>query len=512
MHLALYRKWRPVTFDEVYGQDHITKILKYEVANNKTTHAYLFSGSRGTGKTTCAKILAKAVNCYRPVNGNPCCGCEACIFIDNNTTTDFFEMDAASNTGVEYIRDIKDDVVYAPSVLKTRIYIIDEAHMLSISAFNALLKTLEEPPPDVLFILATTESQKIPPTVLSRCQRFEFRRISNSVLTERLKYIAEAENIKIDNDAALMIARLAQGGFRDAISLLELCSGDPQNNITSDTVIKIAGVTDREQISLIIRAVLEGGNKQIFDIISQIYSSSKDIGVFWSDLLNYYRDMLIIKSTSSPENYMELTESEFNDVKKTAERYDTEKLLYHCKIIDDTYSAMQQNNVSKRLCAEITLIRLTDDKYNVSYEALASRIAALENKSFKASNVNTEINSDGGRKDTVVIEEKSELKPTQLKAIQHWIEVIKKYEETDKIAASFLQKTKGFFCGGDIMIIAADNMAINMLDKETVKENIADIINYIENKNYKAGDIKYEIKQRDRSYDDTYINDLVDPY
>ena len=218
MHQALYRKWRPQNFDDVYGQEHVTSILKYETENNKFSHAYLFCGSRGTGKTTCAKILAKAVNCTSPINGSPCNKCAACLSIDAGTATDVLEMDAASNNGVDNIRDIRDEVVYTPSSLKYRVYIVDEVHMLSGSAFNALLKTLEEPPAHAIFILATTELHKLPSTIVSRCQRHDFRRIATDTLVSRLECISNAEGIEYDTDALRIIAKMAQGGMRDAIS------------------------------------------------------------------------------------------------------------------------------------------------------------------------------------------------------------------------------------------------------------------------------------------------------
>ena len=244
MHQALYRKWRPKTFNDVCGQDHITSILKYEIDNSKFSHAYLFCGSRGTGKTSCAKILSKAVNCLSPEGGNPCGKCEACLSIENGTTTDVLEMDAASNNGIDNIRDIRDEVVYAPSSLKYRVYIIDAVHMLSASAFNALLKTLEEPPEHVVFILATTELHKLPATIISRCQRFDFRRISTEVLKNHLLHIADAEGIDLCPEAAVMLAKQAQGGMRDAISLLELCAGS-REKITPEVVNITVGARGR---------------------------------------------------------------------------------------------------------------------------------------------------------------------------------------------------------------------------------------------------------------------------
>ena len=239
MHHALYRKWRPKDFSDVVGEDHITKILQYEVSESKLNHAYLFCGFLGIGKTTCAKILAKAVNCRNCVNGNPCNNCDICKSIDLGNSLDVIEMDAASNTGVDYIRDIKDEIIFTPSSLSKRVYIIDEVHMLSDSAFNALLKTLEEPPENVIFILATTEPHKIPATIISRCQKFDFKRITSDVIINRLQFIAKEESIDITYDGAFLIARLAQGGMRDAISLLELCAADGES-ITAERDGEIA--------------------------------------------------------------------------------------------------------------------------------------------------------------------------------------------------------------------------------------------------------------------------------
>ena len=503
MHLALYRKWRPAAFDEVYGQDHITSILKYEVANSKTTHAYLFSGSRGTGKTTCAKIMAKAVNCLNPDNGNPCGKCDACAAIDNVLTTDILEMDAASNTGVDYIRDIKDEVVYAPSVLRNRVYIIDEVHMLSISAFNALLKTLEEPPDNVVFILATTEPQKIPATVLSRCQRFEFRRISNDIIADRIEFIAKHEHIDIERDAAIMIARLAQGGMRDAISMLELCSGEEKKLITEDIVLSVAGVSGREQIAAMCTAVLNNDIEFIFKGIADLYILSKDIGVFWSDLLSYYRDMLIVKTTKNPVDYLDLTQSEYAELKKLADRYTMEKLLYHCKVMDDTYVSMQYNNISKRLCAEMTLVKMANKQYDSSPESLLARISALENRTTSIPVMNL---SD-------VPKHAAEPKPKvkrELKALQCWADLVKQYEGIDKTVASFLARSKGYSDGVNLIVTVTSSFEQTMIDTDNVKNKIAALLSNLTDVSYKTDDIIIELKRQSNTADDSFIDDFVD--
>ena len=503
MRLALYRKWRPKTFDEVCGQEHITAILKYEVANKKTTHAYLFSGSRGTGKTSCAKIMAKAVNCLNPDNGNPCGECEACAAGENETTTDILEMDAASNTGVEYIRDIKDEVVYAPSMMRNRVYIIDEVHMLSISAFNALLKTLEEPPDNVVFILATTEPQKIPATVLSRCQRFDFRRMTNDIIADRIEYIAGQENISIDRDAAIMIARLSQGGMRDAVSMLELCSGGNQL-ITQDVVLETAGVSGREQVAEMCEAVLDNNIESIFKIIGDLYISSKDIGVFWSDLLSYYRDMLIVKNTAEPEKYLDLTKSEYNDLKKLTARYTMEKLLYHCKVMDDTYVSMQYNNISKRLCAEMTLVKMANNQYDNSAESLAARVAALETRTTLPVNMIEQTDVPP------VSKPQTPKVKRELKALQCWADLVKKYDSIDKHTASFLARSKGYSDGASVIIAVSSSIEERMINDGNVKSKIAALLVSLTETAYEIGDIKVELKKQSDTADNSYIDDFVE--
>ena len=377
MHQALYRKWRPSSFDEVYGQEHITSILKYEVANNKFSHAYLFCGSRGTGKTSCAKILAKAVNCLSPRDGSPCGVCEACRAIDSGSTTDVIEMDAASNNGVDNIRDIRDEVVYSPSNLKYRVYIIDEVHMLSVSAFNALLKTLEEPPEHVVFILATTELHKLPATIISRCQRFDFRRIATEVLKNHLLRVAKAEDIVLEEPAAILLAKQAQGGMRDAISLLDLCAGSRERideKLVNDTIGKIG----RENMLSVVRAVAAKDYETIFAAIDEVVQSSRDITVFWQDLISVYRDLLIVKSSKNASGYLDLTDSETEALTSLASSFTVETLSYHCSMLQEAFFAMQKANAVRRITAELTLVRMCDERLNSSPEAMLSRISSVE--------------------------------------------------------------------------------------------------------------------------------------
>ena len=377
MHQALYRKWRPHDFDAVYGQEHITSILKYEVANNKFSHAYLFCGSRGTGKTSCAKILAKAVNCLDPQNGNPCGKCEACLSIDSGAATDVLEMDAASNNGVDNIRDIRDEVVYSPSSLKYRVYIIDEVHMLSVSAFNALLKTLEEPPEHVVFILATTELHKLPATIISRCQRFDFRRIATEVLKNHLLRVAKAENIDLCESAAVLLAKQAQGGMRDAISLLDLCAGS-RERIDDELVNNTVGTVGRENMLTVVKAIVEKDYETIFSTVDSVVQSSRDITVFWQDLISVYRDLLILKSSRNAAAYLDLTDSEMQALTSIAASFTSEQLSYHCGMLQEALLTMQKANAVRRITAELTLVRMCDERLSSSPEAMLSRIANIE--------------------------------------------------------------------------------------------------------------------------------------
>ena len=377
MHQALYRKWRPQTFDDVFGQDHITRVLKYEAEHGLFSHAYLFCGSRGTGKTTCAKILAKVVNCEHPVNGSPCGVCDSCKLIETSTVTDILEMDAASNNSVDNIRDIRDEVVYTPSALKYRVYIVDEVHMLSGSAFNALLKTLEEPPAHVIFILATIELHKLPSTIISRCQRFDFRRIAIPELMRRIMQIAEAEGIELERDAAFLIAKMAQGGMRDSISLLELCAGSHER-ITVDLVNETVGSTGRSSMLRVVRAIAEQDCETILREIDQVVRSSRDIRVFWQDLISLYRDILVIRTSAKASEYLDLTESETEELRAVAALFTKETLLYHSKLLEDGLAAMQKSADIRRITAEFTLLRMSEPSLSVSSESLLSRISELE--------------------------------------------------------------------------------------------------------------------------------------
>ncbi len=374
---ALYRKWRPAHFDDVSGQDAITDILKYEVETGKLSHAYLFCGSRGTGKTTCAKILAKAVNCLSPLGGNPCNECEACRSIDAGIATDVIEMDAASNNGVDNVRDMKDEIAFTPAVLKYRVYIIDEVHMMSSSAFNALLKTLEEPPTYVIFILATTEFHKLPTTIVSRCQRFDFRRISGDNIVARLKHIATNEGISLTDDGARVIARVSRGGMRDAVSLLELCAGVGRD-IDEELVFSTVGSGNREGIYKLLDAIISSDYSTVYGTVNEVVMNSGDLSVFWQDLIDAYRDIMVVKNTPFAKDYLDLTEVEYTTLRAIAEKLTPVRLVYHTSVLEGALADMQRAFNSKRAIAEIALTRMCDPKTTATVEALIERVDSLE--------------------------------------------------------------------------------------------------------------------------------------
>ena len=377
MYQVLYRKWRPKVFSDVVGQPHITSTLTNELKAGRLAHAYLFTGSRGTGKTTCAKILAKAVNCLNPIDGNPCNECEICKGIDSGSILDVVEIDAASNNGVDNIRDLREETNFTPSKAKYRVYIIDEVHMLSIGAFNALLKTLEEPPEYVMFILATTEVHKLPATILSRCQRFDFRRIAPEDITGRLKYIAEEENISLTDDGAMLIARIADGGMRDALSLLDQCAGE-NKEVNAETVRKSAGLAGRDYLFAVSDAVINHDCKKVLEIIDSLHNSSCDMERLCTELTEHFRNFMICKTMPSPSELIICTDDELNRIKDEASRFTLEQILFALDLLQKALESLR-NGADRRIKMEMTLIKLCSPKLSESTEAILERISILEN-------------------------------------------------------------------------------------------------------------------------------------
>lgn len=521
MHQALYRKWRPCTFDDVCGQEHITSILKYEASMGKFNHAYLFCGSRGTGKTTCAKILAKAVNCENPKDGSPCGVCASCKAIDEGSATDVLEMDAASNNGVDNIRDIREEVAYPPSLLKYRVYIVDEVHMLSDGAFNALLKTLEEPPEYVIFILATTELHELPATIISRCQRFEFRRISVDVLVKRLSYIAEKEGINAEHGALQQIAKIAQGGMRDAISLLDLCAGGQRNTvIDEETVNEIVGISSYSTLVAVVRAIADKNFDLIFKEIDSIVRSSKDIAVFWQNLMSFYRDMLVMKSSRDAEKYLDLTENELKQLTEIAARFSRETILAHCKQLEGAYLSIKKSNAVKRTIAELTLVKMCDDTLEASNENLLSRISKLEDivalggishKTVeKAETTNDEkrhVEKSTPKTAPSSISHTAEQKP---KGLSCWAEVIERVAQSDNRVASYLKQTKAFVVGGEcVKVYVPDSFTMMMIDNSGAKDTLRAALSMCLKRDVKDTQLSFELMTEKIIDDDDSVLDTL---
>ncbi len=376
MHKALYRKWRPQVFSDVSGQSHITETLMHEVEVGRLSHAYLFTGSRGTGKTTCAKILSKAVNCLNPQNGNPCNECEVCRGIDDGSILDVTEIDAASNNGVDNIRDLREEANFTPAVAKYRVYIIDEVHMLSTGAFNALLKTLEEPPSHVLFILATTEVHMLPATILSRCQRFDFRRIPPEDIAKRLLLVSEKENLKLAEDAAMLIARIADGALRDALSILDQCASFSEE-ITLNIVSKAAGLLGRDYLFEISDAIKNQDSASVLSIIDRLHASSCDMERLINELVNHFRNVMITKTTKNPEEFIVCTPDELNRYKEYSSSVTYGTILYIMETLT-TESAQLKYSAHQRAKVETMLIRLCSPKLSTEISALVSRIDELQ--------------------------------------------------------------------------------------------------------------------------------------
>ena len=374
---ALYRKYRPQTFDDVSGQMAVTQTLKTQIMTGKMSHAYLFTGSRGTGKTSCAKILAKAVNCLNPDHGNPCNVCEACKAIDSGSCMDVLEIDAASNNGVDNVRDLRDDAIYTPSQVKMRVYIIDEVHMLSISAFNALLKIIEEPPEHLLFILATTELHKVPATILSRCQRFSFRRISQEDIAARLQYVAYQENIDLDDSAARVLARLADGGMRDGLSLLDQCASATTGELTAERVYACLGIAGERKCGEMMGYIAAHDTKNALELFNRLYTEGKDLGAMLDEMACLTRDLLVLKTAGNAGITMLSGVASDKEALELTKALTSAELVRMMERLQETMAGFTRS-ASRRMDAELCIVELCQPELNTDVSALNARLTRLE--------------------------------------------------------------------------------------------------------------------------------------
>lgn len=386
MYQVLYRKWRPKTFSDVSGQEHITTTLLNELSTNRLNHAYLFTGSRGTGKTTCAKILAKAVNCLHPVNGNPCGECEICKGIDSGGILDVTEMDAASNRKIDDIRQIIDEVQFKPSKCKYRVYIIDEVHMLTTEAFNALLKTLEEPPEHAIFILATTEVHKLPQTILSRCQRFDFHRIPPRAIADRLLYVASQEGVTLSDGVALLAASVADGALRDALSLLDRCIAI-SSDIDEDVVRSAAGLARKTYLFELANCVINKNTAKALEIVNRLYGESKDMARLCDELLSHFRTLMLIKSVKNPRDIIIMADDEFEQAQVQSDYLSLADIVYYMDVLSRAYQNMGRGT-GDRTELEMAVVKLSSAELDGTVEALTARVTALEKAVKKGIKVN----------------------------------------------------------------------------------------------------------------------------
>ncbi len=501
MYHALYRKWRPLTFDDVVSQPHITTTLKNQIKNNKTAHAYLFTGSRGTGKTTCARIFAKSVNCLNIKDGNPCLECEICRCADNESLTDIIEIDAASNTGVDDIRALKESAEYLPEQCRIKVYIIDEVHMLSINAFNALLKIMEEPPAHVIFILATTEVHKVPATIISRCQRFDFRRIRNEDIVSRLMFIAEKENIKLDSDAAALIAKISDGGMRDALSLLDQCIAYSEN-VDLKTVSDAAGIAGRDYLFNIIEGIFAHDIKSVMETVASLYGMAKDMTRLCSELLEQMRNLMLIKAVPGNDMVMCLPD-EYKRLKTIALKTDMGQILEKIEILSECNINLTKA-VSKRIEFEMCLVKLCSvSGISSSYQTVSNNVPKPASRTSALSSVPEMPDSAPQKADDTIKDEQNNIpdltpvkqEPSQKDAQTHnessiekntvkkkittkdfspldcWDEVVERFKNECPSAVGFLSGSKAFIYENMILIIVKDAFDLKMFKLQLTDVN-----------------------------------------
>lgn len=376
-YTALYREWRPKTFDDVVGQEHITTTLKNEILNDRVAHAYLFCGTRGTGKTSTAKVMAKALNCLDLQNGEPCNQCEMCKKINEGLAIDVTELDAASNNGIDKIRDIIDDTKYPPQEAKHKIYIMDEVHMLSVGAVNAFLKTLEEPPKNVIFILATTDPQKLPITILSRCQRFDFKRINQKVISNRLKRIVDSQNINYEQKSLDLIARVCDGALRDAVSILDQAIAMGEKQINYEDLVSILGLVTNEYLFDITYSIIGRSIEKCMVIIDKLVYSGKDMQLFIKDIIAHFRNLLMVKVTNNPEEVLDMSLENISMIKEQGHKIRVEEIMRAIRILQDAEMNSKASKQS-RLYLELAIIKMCKIEYDTSNEVILSRINKLE--------------------------------------------------------------------------------------------------------------------------------------
>lgn len=546
MYRVLYRKWRPAVFTDVSGQEHITSTLQNEVSSGRLNHAYLFTGSRGTGKTTCAKILAKAVNCLNPQNGNPCGECEICKGIDDGSILDIVEMDAASNRKIDDIRQIIDEVQFKPAKCKYRVYIVDEVHMLTTEAFNALLKTLEEPPEHVIFILATTEVHKLPQTIRSRCQRFDFHRIPPKAIADRVEYVVSQENAEITESAALMLASVADGALRDALSLLDSCLA-VSSHIDEEVVRNAAGLVSKTYLFELATAIINKNPTRSLEIIDRLYSESKDMARLCDELVEHFRALMLIKTIKNPRDILIMSDDEFEQAVTQTDYLSLADIVFYMDVLSRAYQRMGRGT-GDRTELEMALVKLSATELDGTVEALTARVTALEKavkrgitvnyaqpaqqsvqaeaaQSASVPNTQTEVEEPFAKpepehKKAPVAKPAPEVKSVAQRAsvnldelydnavpFARWVEVVDSLKSVSRsIAAAFAGST-AYESGNYLLIDTNNELAFDLLRQNGRRAEIKQTLLELTGKNYSLGPYKRSTPKKVEKTDP--LNSLV---
>lgn len=530
-YTALYREWRPKKFEDVVGQEHITTTLKNEILNDRIAHAYLFCGTRGTGKTSTAKVMAKALNCLDLHNGEPCNECEMCKKINAGLAIDVTELDAASNNGIDKIRDIIDDTKYPPQEARYKIYIMDEVHMLSVGAVNAFLKTLEEPPRNVIFILATTDPQKLPITILSRCQRFDFKRINQKEISDRLKIIVEVQNVAYEQKSLDLISRVCDGAMRDALSILDQAIAMGEKQINYEDLVSILGLVTNEYLFDITYAIIDRSIEKSMVIVDKLVYSGKDMQLFIKDLIAHFRNLLMVKVTNNPEEVLDMSLENIYLVKEQGKKIRVEEIMRHIRVLQD---AELNSRVSKqsRLYLELAIIKMCKIEYDTSNEIILSRINQLEEsikggkiQIVQGQKINEDTNYAHNNNEAILnklnkvktnadAEEKLEVNPNSKITIddvgRSWTEILEKFKsKRAMIVYASIVTAKPYNVKNGVVILEYDAMyafnkqrlqkleyreIVNSVFSETLKEKVS--VDYIVKEDNEYQDKEDLLKER----------------
>nr|WP_312216858.1 DNA polymerase III subunit gamma/tau [Clostridioides sp.] len=517
MHKALYRTYRPQTFEDMVGQRHIIKTLKNQIKNDNVGHAYLFTGTRGTGKTSTAKIFARAVNCINPNDQEPCNKCEICESILNDNTMDTIEIDAASNNSVDDIRELRESVKYSPTNCKYKVYIIDEVHMLSQGAFNALLKTLEEPPSYVIFILATTEPHKIPATILSRCQRFDFKRVTINEMVKRMKDICAGENIEVEEKALNLIASNSQGALRDALSILDQCMSFGEDKITYDDVVELMGTVNIDQLFDLSQYIIDQDIKKSLQSLNEFISWGKDIRNLINDLISHFRNIMVRKVSKDTDDILSLPEDTLERISKQSEGVEINSLIRILNVLSETQDNIKSSS-NQRVMVEVAIMKIAQPIFDESKEALLDRIENLE-KIIESGNIKIASHQNSGEEayeeekiDPVIKTENKhyeEVKSEDVELVESsWKEVLKQIKKDKKMPIyALLTEAKNFNVHNNELYIVFDDkfsFAKDRLSAKETHEYIEKVVRSIMKRNFSiktvlASDIKninFEIKEK----------------